>query len=365
MKNYDYIFVLNDIFCTKYPSGGSNIIYHLASHLTSKGYKVAIFSIEINPPKRLIRSLPKLVFPNNSVLKMFMKLRRSDYNYGLLKNVDILFNSHFSTKNIVACSWQTAGFVNRYVIENQPNVNGYIFIQNFEDDNLFSGEQAIKAREAYSYKSLKKIVICEGLQKKYTISKTKPLRMQVYVDDFFKCETEQKDRERYTVLIPLRREESKGSKYAIDACSYLDENYSNYPFRFIGYGNKKAIYIPEFIDYYYKPTNKELIELYNEASIFIDSSLIEGFGSSSSQAMACGCVPVISNSIGVNEYAKDGYNSLIVPIKDSEALAKGVIKLARNNKLRYTLAKNGIKTIKEGFTLEQMYSSFDKALGIR
>ena len=123
------------------------------------------------------------------------------------------------------------------------------------------------------------------------------------------------------------------------------------------YGNMDRSKIPEYVEYY--PHYLHGIEKFlNRSMIFIHPSLVEGFGSPPLEAMACGCAVVVSDSIGIREYAIDGFNCLMVPTRDSAALANAVLKILKDEKLRSTLIKNGIETAKR-FTYDAMYKSFD------
>lgn len=67
------------------------------------------------------------------------------------------------------------------------------------------------------------------------------------------------------------------------------------------------------INYYAGPLNrKEISKVLFNTDIFIDASLMEGFGLMSLEAMAGGAVPVLSESFGIDEYAVDGENCFII-----------------------------------------------------
>lgn len=67
------------------------------------------------------------------------------------------------------------------------------------------------------------------------------------------------------------------------------------------------------INYYKGPLNrKEISNILFKTDIFIDASLMEGFGLMSLEAMAAGAVPVVGESFGIGEYAIDGENSFVI-----------------------------------------------------
>ncbi|MHB1764894.1 MAG: glycosyltransferase family 4 protein [Gammaproteobacteria bacterium] len=368
MKQYDYVFVLNDLFPVKYFAGGIQVIFRLANHLASKGYDVAIYSMKVNNKGFIRETLPRLTMSNNLIFSLFEKLRGSDYNYSILKDVDILFDDNFLTKNIFACSWQVAHFVTDYTAiwdsfldgAERPKLNAYIIIQNFEDNVLFSGKLAERAKVAYSYRrlfgdNLKKIVISEALAEYY--AKDNPLVFQDAIDNIFTYKVNYKDRGN-VILFPLRKEESKGSKYMIDAYSLLSKS----SYKFIAYGNMNKSLVPDGIEYHFKPTNKELVELYNQAAIFVSSSLIEGFALPVCEAMASGCAVITTDSIGIRDFCVDEENCLIVPIKNSKAIVDKINFLMDNEGFRYNLSIQGRITASK-YNYNNMFSSFDKIIG--
>ena len=67
------------------------------------------------------------------------------------------------------------------------------------------------------------------------------------------------------------------------------------------------------INYYEGPLNrKEVSNILFNTDIFIDASLMEGFGLMSLEAMAAGAVPIVGESFGIDEYAIDNENSFII-----------------------------------------------------
>ena len=86
---------------------------------------------------------------------------------------------------------------------------------------------------------------------------------------------------------------------------------------------------------------------YKSADIFTFPSFLEIFGIVNLEAMACG-IPIVASKIGgVPDVVKDDENGLLVPPKDSEALADAVIYLLKNEDVRERMGKNGREKIKD------------------
>jgi len=80
------------------------------------------------------------------------------------------------------------------------------------------------------------------------------------------------------------------------------------------------------------------------ADVFVLSSLTEGLPNVIGEALALG-IPVLATdcSPGVREYLEDGKHGLLVPPRESEALAQGIARLLSNEPLRKELAQSGQK----------------------
>jgi glycosyltransferase involved in cell wall biosynthesis len=80
------------------------------------------------------------------------------------------------------------------------------------------------------------------------------------------------------------------------------------------------------------------------SSVFVLSSLQEGFGNVIIEAMACG-VPVVSTDcpVGPGEIITSGKNGLLVPVKDPKALASAIITVLTRPDMRSSFIKEGKK----------------------
>ena len=92
---------------------------------------------------------------------------------------------------------------------------------------------------------------------------------------------------------------------------------------------------------YNRPSNTKIAELYSTCDVFVSASWYEGFGLPPLEAMACGAPVVLTDSGGVNEYARSGWNCVMVPKQQSALLAKGILSVMENNELSATLRMNG------------------------
>ena len=88
---------------------------------------------------------------------------------------------------------------------------------------------------------------------------------------------------------------------------------------------------------------------------------MESFGLPPLEAMACGVPVVTTDCGGIRDYAVDGYNALIVPPGDPEAVADAVLKILRDDKFRERLVEHGIETAKQR-SWDKVVDKFERAI---
>lgn len=87
-------------------------------------------------------------------------------------------------------------------------------------------------------------------------------------------------------------------------------------------------YVPAWARYRRDPAWPQLVqEVYGPSRIFLCSSVVEGFGLPSVEAMACGCALVTTDNGGSQDYAVPGETALVAPVDDAEALAHHLVHL--------------------------------------
>jgi glycosyltransferase involved in cell wall biosynthesis len=70
--------------------------------------------------------------------------------------------------------------------------------------------------------------------------------------------------------------------------------------------------------------NRDLPDLLSPYHILAFPTLTEGFGIAVIEAMACGLVPIVTDTPGPISYIEDGRNGIIVPKRDAPALAREI-----------------------------------------
>jgi len=104
----------------------------------------------------------------------------------------------------------------------------------------------------------------------------------------------------------------------------------------------------------------EKVLYYKSADVLVLPSLYEVFGIVNLEAMACN-VPIVASKIGgIPDVVKDGENGLLVPPRDSEALADAIIYLLKNKDIRERMGENGRKLVEEKYTWKKVAEETDK-----
>jgi len=95
--------------------------------------------------------------------------------------------------------------------------------------------------------------------------------------------------------------------------------------------------------------------------VYVNSSVSEGISLTILEAMAAR-VPVVATRVGgTPEVVHDGENGMLVPARDSGALAETMLALARDERRRRLLAVNGRSIVEARFTLDRMIDDYARA----
>jgi len=142
-------------------------------------------------------------------------------------------------------------------------------------------------------------------------------------------------KETKVILFVGRFIELKGISELIEVAKQLP----HYRFWFAGCGPLAKLINLKNTDNLGFKNRKELIGLYNQATICCFPSHREAFGIAGLEAMACGR-PVITTELGFSEFIENDKDGIIVEVKNTEMLRKTIVKLMENPQLRQQLGKN-------------------------
>jgi glycosyltransferase involved in cell wall biosynthesis len=145
-----------------------------------------------------------------------------------------------------------------------------------------------------------------------------------------------------------RIEKSKGLNYLLLAIVKILKRYPNTKLEIVGDGSaledlkalSKKLKISNSVKFFGKLANP--IPAYSRMSIFILPSILEGFGIVLLEAMAAGIPVIASNVDGIKEVVVDGESGILVPPKNSDAIADAVFKIIEQPQLASNLVEEGL-----------------------
>ena len=108
-------------------------------------------------------------------------------------------------------------------------------------------------------------------------------------------------------------------------------------------------------------------ELMCQSALFVRPSSLEGMPLTVLEAMASG-LPVVATPVGgTQELVDDGVHGRLVPVGDSEALAKAVIELLDEPSLAKEMGRRGHHLVEEGYSwdrvVEQTEQVYEQVMG--
>jgi glycosyltransferase involved in cell wall biosynthesis len=143
-------------------------------------------------------------------------------------------------------------------------------------------------------------------------------------------------------LVPI-----KGHKYLVSAAKRIIKEFGNTVFVFVGDGylearlQRQAESLGVRKNIIFAGWRNDVIKILGLFDVLVLPSLNEGMGKVLIEGMALG-KPIVASSVGgIIDLVKNGDNGILVPPRDSDALAEAILKLIRNKNLTQELGKNG------------------------
>lgn len=101
----------------------------------------------------------------------------------------------------------------------------------------------------------------------------------------------------------------------------------------------------------------------SDVDILVMPSHFEGFGFSLVEAMAAGCVPVVSRIVGVTDWiVRHGETGFVCPIGDMRVFSSKIVELAQNREQWATMSITAQKDIADRFDLARMGREYVRVL---
>ena len=122
----------------------------------------------------------------------------------------------------------------------------------------------------------------------------------------------------------------------------------------------------EKAEYFVKPSDEEVNQLYNGATVFVQSSRHEGFCLPVLEAMAAGAPVICTDAHGNADFCEHERNCLMVNQEDPEDLRAALVRLFGDPELQERLRREGYRTAAEytwDRVMEQMLDFFESISG--
>ena len=346
-------------------------------HPDVEKYRLMERAYYFNMPPNKIKCVLKAIYLivtsfHKSSLKVLKSLNIPKYGKGTLsliytltpfldKSFDIL-HCHFGPNGIISVYLKEIGIPGKYItsfhgydVNIYPRIAGENVYSNlFKKGDIFTcNTNFTKQRVMELGCADKKILI---------------LPAGLPVGRFKFSERKIQDKEPIKILTIGRLAEEKGHRYAIEATSEVAKKYKNIEYIIAGDGSLRSelenlvskLEIQSYIKFLGGVDQDEVLELYQQAHIFILPSVIaksggtEGQGLVLQEAQAVG-LPVISTSIGgIPEGVLDGKSGFLVPERDVDALSVKLYFLITHPELWPEMGRCGRKFVEEQYDIQKL-----------
>ena len=296
-------------------SGGIRVVFEVANGLKHRGFDTEIWSLtsEIVWESHL---LPVKQFRSYAALQKALSLENA------VK---------------VATWWETADVVLLASINNGLPVQ---FVQEFETW-FYSEDASARAAVVSSYRPEFSYITTADYQlhelEEVGITATK---IPVGYDDTVYKQLVGYERDEATILAVGRSFFQKNFQMTAAAWKLLPDD----KYRLELFGNEPNIIRGKNIYYSKFPSNNQVNLLLNKATVFVQTSLHEGFSLPLLEAMAAGCPVITTDSHGNRDFCVNDQNCLIVEQNNPQALADAIQKVTSSKELQEQLRIAGLET---------------------
>ena len=212
------------------------------------------------------------------------------------------------------------------------------------------------------------ILVLSELEKQNISKCWQNLRVEVLpnavaVEDFSEVKTENEIK---TLIYLGRLDSAKGLNEIIAACRRLKKANFKFYFRAFGAGASKDFFIAEMqkilgADFYFGGviSGAEKKAELNRADIFVLPSYFEGLPLALLEAMAAGCVPIVSGLADGDAIIENGKNGFLIETKNVEQLTDKLKLLLGNQSNLAVLRHHARRTIAEKFNLKDYIQNLE------
>ena len=154
--------------------------------------------------------------------------------------------------------------------------------------------------------------------------------------------------------------QEKGHKYLIDAAALVVREVPDARFVILGDGELRATLERQIKDLHLEKHvalpgfRADVLSFVAAFDLFVMSSLFEGLGTSLLDAMAVAKPIVASDTGGIPEVVVHGDTGLLVPPRDTQALARAISTLLKDGARRERMGRAGLDRVRQIFSADRM-----------
>jgi glycosyltransferase involved in cell wall biosynthesis len=157
-------------------------------------------------------------------------------------------------------------------------------------------------------------------------------------------ETPRPVHDKFRIGLIGRFSKRKGTSDFFAAWEQLRDLHSNAEVQVWPTYNWRPPALPAGVGIYDVCSDEAMARFYQDLDLFVFPSLFEGLGLPPLEAMACGTPVVLTDCVGVRQYAEPETNCLMVPVSDPPALAREIRRAYLDPDLRARLIRGGLDT---------------------
>lgn len=162
--------------------------------------------------------------------------------------------------------------------------------------------------------------------------------------------------------------EQKGQFDLLEAFKKITDRRSDVRLFLIGWGHlenglkrkTEALGLKDRVIFTGKLLRTDVLKILAMTDLFVLSSLWEGFGRATAEAMALGKPVVSTDTDGSREVVEDGKTGILVPIKNPTLLADAILNVLENPGLMTKMGEEGYKRVIKNFNCEKFIEGYEK-----
>jgi|TARA_B100001964_G_C14139747_1_gene556852 glycosyltransferase involved in cell wall biosynthesis len=342
-------------------SGGVSIIVSIANYLSETGYYVSVGVPDYNSEifYKLRKNVNVKVVPTVGG-KFLGKLIYFGKQIMIIPQSTIVIATSYKTAYFIFISkllffWRKSRVI--YIIQHYEPLSQVMFNDNY--GRLFKRLAYYFAALTYHF-GFEMVTVSSWIKEMIGNEGIKVIPNGINLNIYKNHPRDFNGKKRYVIGFNYRSAKWKGEKLYKKVYNELllmdiyeiviitsDETVNNY------FPKAKCIYVEN---------ERDIVNFYRNCDIFLYLSSIEGFGLPPLEAMACGCVVLLTDSGGVMEYAFNDFNSLIVEY-DKDYIINKLVNLTKNKTVMQKLSINAVNSSRN-YSIDKMLKTYKEYIDI-